>query len=179
MFAVQFAMQSTHRKNQQAYAYNSIGEIECRRLGAHLSFCHHQQLGHFRALAGAEVLLHLELLLQLEDLAAREGGPRLLLPPGVRGARVGVVLRGLQSTVGAARIGVLMLGLGGRCRRAVCGQQLVAHQAVAAAGGAYVRRLGHRGGCRGGHLLLLGGWLAGGLCKKSNQALALLSQSDS
>lgn len=112
MFAVQFAMQSTHRKNQQAYAYNSIGEIECRRLGAHLSFCHHQQLGHFRALAGAEVLLHLELLLQLEDLAAREGGPRLLLPPGVRGARVGVVLRGLQSTVGAARIGVLMLGLG-------------------------------------------------------------------
>lgn len=51
---------------------------------SYLRFGDHQQLGHFGALAGAEILFVLEHLLQLEDLPAGERGACLLLSPRIR-----------------------------------------------------------------------------------------------
>lgn len=51
-----------------------------------------QQFGHFGPLARREVLFHLELLLQLEDLPTGEGCPRFLLSPTVATILVVLIL---------------------------------------------------------------------------------------
>lgn len=117
----------------QFYIIANLWQVQYSNLSiSYLCFGHVEQLGHLRALTGAEILLLLELLLQLKDLSTRECGACLLLAPRIRGTRIRVILGGLQVAVVALQLS----------RGAAVGQQLVLQQTVAAGAltGAYIRR---------------------------------------